>query len=601
MRSDDKLDEWFGGESAYTGFLIVTGVISNLIVLDCDNDDADAFWHGIIGREMDTTACVKTSKGHHYYFALAEGQIIDSWSRHDDEASFDVQAEGKLVMAPPSPHPKGGYYKWVRDPENNPILNAPTALLDGREGIHECTLTEPLTPQSPLELMQLPLHQEDDRASAPNADGAFAKALAEVSCLKEGDGRNTAMTRLLGPFAGRVHKSVYLQLAQFFNHKFVEPLAPNELYTTAESIWQREGGNQNLLLRKEVDQQRLRSEARRIIAAEEADAQFRAPPFRASLTEDLLAQPEDQPETIVGLHRKGANALLAAQFKVGKTTMIANVARSLADGEPFLGMFDVKFDGRIVILNYELNEGQMTEWLGLVGIRDTDRITVLNLRGLRLPLISEQFQDWMVETLIEYEVKAIILDPFARAFAGCGNENDNGEVSVFTDALDEIKQRANVPDLFLTHHFGRKEHEQGQEHGRGATRLDDWADSRWLLTRQGNQRFLRIEGRGIELPETGLDWDPSGRLLVGTGTRLEAKLEAKRSNLEKTTQRVISAVRAKPGLSTRGIQEALKGTSKATVGKGIKRAIESGQIITEPGPRNSVAHFISETETEGLL
>jgi hypothetical protein len=78
-------------------------------------------------------------------------------------------------------------------------------------------------------------------------------------------------------------------------------------------------------------------------------------------------------------------------------------------------------------------------------------------------------------------------------------------------------------------------------------------------------------------------------------------LEAKRSNLEKTTQRVRSAVRAKPGLSTRGIQEALKGTSKATVGKGIKRAIESGQIITEPGPRNSVAHFISETETEGLL
>ncbi len=376
-----------------------------------------------------------------------------------------MKADGGCVMAPPSPHPDGGSYKWVRDLDH--LRPAPSILLQAKNVV---------LPALGIDLesiefaeMNLPPYY---LSSVANGEGVFPAALARMPRMKEGDGRNATMTELLGPFAGRIAKSVYQRLAAHFNEAFAEPMTLDELDKTARSIWQREGDFQALDLFHEVEKQRRHNQARRIVAAEEADAQFKIPQFRASLADDLLAQPEHQPETIIGLHRTGANALLAAPYKAGKTTLIANLARSLADGEPFLGAYEMNFEGRVALLNYELNEGQMTEWLGSIDVRNTHRITVFNLRGLRIPLISERVRDWMVETFAEYEIKAVILDPFARAFAGCGNENDNTEVGVFTDALDEIKQRANVPDLFLTHHFGRKEHDPGDEHGRGASRLD---------------------------------------------------------------------------------------------------------------------------------
>jgi hypothetical protein len=66
-------------------------------------------------------------------------------------------------------------------------------------------------------------------------------------------------------------------------------------------------------------------------------------------------------------------------------------------------------------------------------------------------------------------------------------------------------------------------------------------------------------------------------------------------------QRVVEAVSAEPGLNTRGIQEALKGRSKTTIGKAIARAIEFGRITAIPGARGSIAHFVNELETGGLF
>ena len=202
--------------------------------------------------------------------------------------------------------------------------------------------------------------------------------------------------------------------------------------------------------------------------------------------------------------------------------------------------------------------------------------------------------------LQDHEIKALILDPFARAFSGCGNENDNGEVAAFTDALDEIKKQANVPDLFLTHHFGRKEQERGDEHGRGATRLDDWADSRWLLTKEASHRFLRVDGRGVSLEETRLIWEPSGQLRIGPGSRQEARTESALTTLNNVLERVVSVVANNPGVNTRGIQSALSGTSHTVVGKAIKSAIGDGRLTAENGPGNSKRHYVCTAKLDGV-
>jgi AAA domain len=354
-------------------------------------------------------------------------------------------------------------------------------------------------------------------------------------------------------------------------------------------------------VQQKVEELLILDEARQTVATIKADALFVPPLFRPSLVEDLVAQPEFPPETIVGLHRTGANAVIAAQYKAGKTTLVDNLIRALVDDEPFLGEYPVHFDGRVALFNYELDEGQMVEWLGNLGIRNPDRVTTVHLRGLRLPLIAERAQQWAIEFMLEHDIKTWILDPFARAFAGCGNENDNGEVGAFLDALDLVKHEAQVPDLWLTHHFGRKDHDQGQEHGRGATRLDDWPDVRWLLTRQHDDRFLKVHGRGVDVAETQLLWEPSGRLRLGGGTRQDSKRAAAELDLEFAVKRIVDAVRATPGASTRAIEQALKGTSKATVGQALRVAIESGEVVRRPGVRNAFQHFPADPEQGALL
>ena len=352
---------------------------------------------------------------------------------------------------------------------------------------------------------------------------------------------------------------------------------------------------------QKVDELLILDEARGVVAALKADAQFVPPTFRASLADDLVAQPEEPAETILGVHRTGANAVIAAQYKAGKTTLVDNLIRALVDDEPFLGEYPVHFDGRVALFNYELDEGQMVEWLGSLGIRNSDRVTTVHLRGMRLPLIAERAQQWAVEFMLEHDIKAWVLDPFARAFAGCGNENDNGEVGAFLDALDLVKHEAQVPDLWLTHHFGRKDHDQGQEHGRGATRLDDWPDVRWLLTRQHDDRFLKIHGRGVDVDETQLLWEPSGRLRLGGGTRQDSKRAASDFNLEFTVRLVVDAVRATPGVGSRGIEQALKGTGKGQVSRALREALETGQVVRKSGGRNAFHHFVPGDEQGELL
>jgi hypothetical protein len=76
---------------------------------------------------------------------------------------------------------------------------------------------------------------------------------------------------------------------------------------------------------------------------------------------------------------------------------------------------------------------------------------------------------------------------------GSGDENSNSDVGVFLDQLDIIKERAGVSNLILPVHTGRAQ-EQGIDRARGATRLDDWADVRWLLKKTEDGRFFQLTG-----------------------------------------------------------------------------------------------------------
>ncbi len=342
---------------------------------------------------------------------------------------------------------------------------------------------------------------------------------------------------------------------------------------------------EQIMVQAKLRELRVLDRARQLLTAEKMAAQWREPPSVPTLTEELALPREPVRYAIADLLPLGGNALLTAQYKTGKTTLLNNLVKCYADRLPFLGRFEVtQHAGRIAVFNYELSRQQYDVWLEEAGIASPDRVAVLHLRGFRVPLTVPEVEDWVVAWLIEHEVSVWVPDPFARAATGV-DENDNTAVGVWLDTLDVIKERAGVSELVLPVHTGREVQEAGKERSRGATRLDDWADVRWLLTKDDEgERFFRATGRDVDLPEEALVYEPSTRALTMKGGdrawRAKRRLEAA----------VLAYVTEHPGATVRQVRDGVTGSATATGGvlEGLRH---SGHVRAEQGARDALHHY----------
>ena len=131
---------------------------------------------------------------------------------------------------------------------------------------------------------------------------------------------------------------------------------------------------------EELDKIKVRDTARRRYK-QETNANAEVPPLK-SLTERLANPQPPVAWRIEGWQPADTRVLLAAQYKAGKTTLTGNLARSLVDGEPWLDNAPVnQAEGQVTILDFEMSERQIDEWLDDQGIANTDQVTIAPLRG----------------------------------------------------------------------------------------------------------------------------------------------------------------------------------------------------------------------------
>jgi hypothetical protein len=358
-------------------------------------------------------------------------------------------------------------------------------------------------------------------------------------------------------------------------------------------------GELDVDVEQELDRLRARDEAARLYAAEQHAQNTHAFGFPKDgyTFADDLAQPEpEQRYTIEGLHPTDGNTLLAAAYKTGKSTLALNVAKALADGEPFLGEFDTNLTGRVGLLNYEMNTYQYRAWLRDIGIENVDAMaTPLHLRGFALPFWHPEWMERTCDWLDAQEVGFLIADPATSAWRGLVQDsNSNDQVAAFTHALNEVKRVAGVQDLLLTHHLGRKVHEEGAEHSRGATALEDWADALWYLTKDKDEvRSLRAGGRDVALPATELSYDAETRTMSSTGRTRSAAKDTR--NVGKALQALGDMLRAsdpKYPPTTRDWRGAIEGDT-AERNKWMKEAISAGYVKVEPGKGTALLHKLT--------
>lgn len=327
------------------------------------------------------------------------------------------------------------------------------------------------------------------------------------------------------------------------------------------------------MLANQINFQRAREKAMIILAAE------RAGEMRLDIPDLSLATFVDQSDVVAdwridGLHVVGHNTTITAAYKTGKSTLMLNLLRSLADGTPFIGRNVVKPEGRIAYWNLEVSDTQMRDWCRTIGVQNPDRVVVANLRGRRTNLWNDEALDSIVEWHKRNEIECWIIDPGARllpGWPGAGNpENDNGVIGDLTDRLDQVKYRATIEDLFLPLHTGR----QGT-HSRGATRYDDWTDVRWLMERDAEKiRFLSADGRDVDVAKFPLTFDPKTLTLSQEETLEQMQLSLQARSV------VVALHAAGRALNTTELRALMKGDT-GTRGAAIGEAVRRGWVRME--------------------
>lgn len=194
--------------------------------------------------------------------------------------------------------------------------------------------------------------------------------------------------------------------------------------------------------------------------------------------DEFLAVEDDPVQYLVDeLLTAGGNALLSAQQKAGKTTLMGNLVRAAVDDELFLERFRVQFHRRIVLLDCELDTRMLRRWLREHKIVNADRVTVvpmkgrLNTFGIHEDALREKWAAW----LRDQDAGLVILDPLRPVLDSLGLSEDK-DAGKFLVAWDALKLEAGVDETVIAHHMGH-----GTDRARGDSRLIDWADANWRI------------------------------------------------------------------------------------------------------------------------
>ena len=193
--------------------------------------------------------------------------------------------------------------------------------------------------------------------------------------------------------------------------------------------------------------------------------------------------------------------MLAAQFKSGKTTIVGNLIRALADGTPFLGAFEVKQrPGRIVVIDNELSERMLRRWLREQGVENTGAVVTVSLRGRvsTFNLLDEHTRAEWASRLRSLCADFLILDCLRPVLDALGLD-ENRDAGKFLTPFDTLLADAGITSAVMVDHMGHN-----GERNRGDSRKLDWPDATWKLVRENEHpnspRFFSAYGRDVGGP-----------------------------------------------------------------------------------------------------
>lgn len=393
----------------YPNLGIVTGQISNLIVLDADtykeNFNKDLFK----SLNIPVTPCQKTGRGGTQYFFRRDDIEIRNSVNIGENSGIDIRADGGMVIVAPSSTIGGGEYGWIIDPFDTPLAPLPESL------------------------KSLITHDLHTKRSKP---------LSSVVNLKEGEGRDNALTSLVGRLCMSINPdkwdSEIPPVMQAINDTYNPPLPKEDLDRIFNSITGKEARRRILAPEIKVDnvttptpivEQDINDSLSfaDFITKEYPRAKFALEPFFELETVNMLSAPPNN----------------------WKSWFLFYISACIARGEMAFSKHSTTQMG-VLIVNEEDSARAIQDRYKALSI--TDRSLPIHLHIAKGLKIDKFFVAKIIKEMEEKDLKLLIIDSLRAVHTS--NENDSAEMQVVLDHLKEFA-RAGITVLF-THHNRKK-------------------------------------------------------------------------------------------------------------------------------------------------
>jgi hypothetical protein len=526
---------------------LLTGKVSGIVVVDIDvqNGASPEALFARYGDEIKRTRVVKTpSDGWHLYYTYPGGAddlkgVINA-GKYIAEIGpgIDFLGDRRHVQAPPTarvghPSKPDGQYRVINDVEP---VEMPTRLLedwlriiDGvrPEGV-AAERVSPLQYRRMLELHEINVQTAKD-APPGDLDNTFYARLASsmriaqvipdsVLSFDEVELAFMDTPYEVKDFDGKVKRAVEFAQAhpweelqrEEFDEDIPDGIAPEDLWEYLLGLRKRRISS---AVEDRLKQERIENEAAKVVM----------PDFKRGdlfLTEDL----DDEVWIIDGLLHKQGKALLSAQMKAGKSTMMLNLIKALTTGAPFLGRFDVPKPQTVAFYDMELGRAMAQRWLRDVEGIDGSRLHYVSLlgKGNAVDMRSQSLRTATARRLRELGVDVLIVDPISPVLSPLGlSENDSESIRPLLDSFDMLATEAGLSAVIITAHTGH----EATSRARGSAAFGDWPTSLWNLQKAGEAqtapRTFAAYGRDVDVPRGGLAYHPQTRGYEYDGGRFD--------------------------------------------------------------------------------
>ena len=196
----EQLDHWID-EFPGSNYAVITGKISNLVVVDLDGEQGSkSFKEHIV--DFPSTRISKTGKGYHLYYKYPaeEKRVRNAVGVYD---GIDIRADGGYILVPPSSHVSGNDYLWVNQ--------------------------DPIVKYKPV------INTKEEKGIVTN----WSEILSQG--VKDGQ-RHDVLARLVGHYVRmKIPYEELLIIIEEWNEKCKPPLPREDLLSTMDSIYGREG------------------------------------------------------------------------------------------------------------------------------------------------------------------------------------------------------------------------------------------------------------------------------------------------------------------------------------------------------------------------